>query len=62
MATKLLGVISCDPKVVVLCGDFGVPCGGTHVQRLFEIGKLEITKLKHKQGAVKVSYRVEGIN
>lgn len=50
------------PTRVVLYGDFGVPCGGTHVQRLSEIGKLEVTKIKHKKGTVKVSYRVEGIN
>ncbi len=50
------------PIRVVLYGDFGVPCGGTHVQKLQDIGKIEITKVKTKKGVTKVSYRVEGIN
>lgn len=50
------------PIRVVLYGDFGVPCGGTHVQNLSDIGKIEITKVKTKKGLTKVSYRVEGIN
>lgn len=50
------------PIRVVLYGDFGVPCGGTHVQNLLNIGKIEITKVKTKKGVTKVSYRVEGIN
>lgn len=50
------------PTRVVLYGDFGVPCGGTHVRKLSDIGKLEVTKVKSKKGLAKVSYRVEGIN
>ena len=50
------------PIRVVLYGDFGVPCGGTHVQNLSDIGRIEITKIKTKKGVTKVSYRVEGIN
>ncbi|TXG76332.1 hypothetical protein E6P97_03655 [Patescibacteria group bacterium] len=50
------------PTRVVLYGDFGVPCGGTHVQNLADIGRIEITKIKTKKGMTKVSYRVEGIN
>ncbi|MCA9330819.1 hypothetical protein KC957_02120, partial [Candidatus Saccharibacteria bacterium] len=50
------------PIRVVLYGDFGVPCGGTHVQNLANIGTIEITKVKTKKGVTKVSYRVEGIN
>ncbi len=50
------------PIRVVLYGDFGVPCGGTHVQKLSDIGKIEVTKVKTKKGVTKVSYRVEGIN
>lgn len=50
------------PIRVVLYGDFGVPCGGTHVQKLSDIGKIEVTKVKCKKGVTKVSYRVEGIN
>ncbi len=50
------------PTRVVLYGNFGVPCGGTHVKKLQDIGKIEITKIKSKKGVTKVSYRVEGIN
>jgi Ser-tRNA(Ala) deacylase AlaX len=50
------------PIRVVMYGEFGVPCGGTHVQNLSDIGKIEITKVKTKKGVTKVSYRVEGIN
>jgi Ser-tRNA(Ala) deacylase AlaX len=50
------------PIRIVMYGDFGVPCGGTHVQNLSDIGKIEITKVKTKKGVTKVSYRVEGIN
>lgn len=50
------------PTRVVLYGDFGVPCGGTHVRKLSDIGKLEVTKVKTKKGLTKVSYRIEGIN
>jgi Ser-tRNA(Ala) deacylase AlaX len=50
------------PIRVVLYGGFGVPCGGTHVQNLSDIGKIEVTKVKTKKGVTKVSYRVEGIN
>jgi Ser-tRNA(Ala) deacylase AlaX len=50
------------PIRVVLYGDFGVPCGGTHVKNLSDIGKLEITKVKSKKGITKIGYRVDGIN
>lgn len=47
---------------LVYLGDFGVPCGGTHVRNLKDIGKIVVTKVKSKKGLTKVSYRVEGIN
>lgn len=46
------------PARVVLYGDFGVPCGGTHVARLSDVGNVEIRKLKNKKGTIKVSYNV----
>lgn len=49
-------------RVVIYNGDYGIPCGGTHVRKLDEIGKVTITKVKCKKGITKVSYRVEGIN
>ena len=49
-------------RVVIYNDDFGVPCGGTHVADLHDIGKITITKVKTKKGLTKVSYAVEGIN
>jgi Ser-tRNA(Ala) deacylase AlaX len=49
-------------RVVIYDGDFGVPCGGTYVSNVHDIGRLTITKVKTKKGLTKVSYAVEGIN
>jgi len=49
-------------RIVLYADDFGIPCGGTHVRRVSDIGKVKVTKVKSKQGITKVSYRVEGIN
>jgi Ser-tRNA(Ala) deacylase AlaX len=48
--------------VGVYNGDYGIPCGGTHVKMLDDVGKVIITKIKCKKGITKVSYSVEGIN
>lgn len=51
------------PARIVLYGpDFGVPCGGTHVADVQDIGAVSITRIKSKKGITKVSYAVEGIN
>lgn len=51
------------PGRVVMYGDnFGIPCGGTHVKNLREVGVIKIPKLKEKKGVTRVSYAVEGIN
>lgn len=49
-------------RVVIYNGNYGIPCGGTHVKKLDEIGKIVITKIKCKKGVTKISYSVEGIN
>jgi len=49
-------------RVVVYNGTFGVPCGGTHVADVHDIGRMTVTKVKTKKGVTKVSYAVEGIN
>lgn len=49
-------------RIVLYRDDFGIPCGGTHVRRLTDIGTVSITKIKVKQGRAKVSYAVAGIN
>ncbi|WP_323960035.1 hypothetical protein GC088_00865 [Arthrobacter sp. JZ12] len=51
------------PARIVLYNEaFGVPCGGTHVRDVREVGALSIPKIKARKGVVKVSYAVEGIN
>lgn len=43
----------------IAIGDFAaVPCGGTHPERLGILGKVEIAKVKAKQGKLRVSYRL----
>lgn len=47
------------PSRIVLYGDFGVPCGGTHVAALLDIGRLYVRKIKGQSGSLRVSYLVE---
>jgi Ser-tRNA(Ala) deacylase AlaX len=48
------------PSRIVQIGEYlALPCGGTHVASLKELGILFVTKAKTKQGATKVSYQVE---
>jgi len=51
------------PGRVVMYGEnFGIPCGGTHLKDIHEIGEVKIPKLKQKKGIIRLSYTVEGIN
>ncbi len=51
------------PARVVMYGkNFGIPCGGTHVKNLKQIGTVTVPKIKQKQGVIRVNYTVEGIN
>lgn len=47
------------PARVVMYGDFGVPCGGTHVGQLGEIRRMTIRKIKPEGSTLRVSYEVE---
>ncbi len=47
------------PTRVVLFGDFGVPCGGTHIENLIKLKKATIRKIKQEKDMVRVSYDVE---
>lgn len=44
------------PARVVMYGDFGIPCGGTHVKNLQDIGKMTIRKIKQSGENIRVSY------
>lgn len=46
------------PARVVMYGDFGVPCGGTHVSHLAEIQNMTIRKIKAKGSIIKVGYNM----
>jgi Ser-tRNA(Ala) deacylase AlaX len=46
------------PARVVMYGDFGVPCGGTHVSNLSEIKHMTIRKIKSESGNIRVAYDV----
>ncbi|WP_458116191.1 alanine--tRNA ligase-related protein [Arthrobacter sp. D2-10] len=49
-------------RIVLYNRTFGVPCGGTHVRDVADVGTLSITKIKSKKGVTKVSYAVDGVN
>lgn len=46
------------PRRTVYYGDFGIPCGGTHVANLSDIGALTIRKIKKEKENIRVSYTV----
>ncbi len=51
------------PSRIVLYSDtFGIPCGGTHVKTLKDIGVVKIVGVKVKKGVAKIAYSVDGIN
>ena len=47
------------PGRVVLYGDFGMACGGTHVAEIADVGTETIRKIRVKNGAIRISYRVQ---
>ncbi len=46
------------PSRIILYGDFGVPCGGTHVAQLKDIGHETVRKIKVQSGTIRISYEV----
>lgn len=47
------------PVRVIMFGDFGVPCGGTHVANLKDLKHVTIRKFKNEGPNVKISYDVD---
>ncbi len=47
------------PNRTVFYGDFGIPCGGTHVNNLAQIGKIIIRKIKKSKESIRISYDIE---
>lgn len=47
-----------DEVRVVSYGEFRIPCGGTHVASLAEVGDVTIRKIKSKKGMIRVGYDV----
>lgn len=47
------------PSRIVLYGDFGVPCGGTHIANLSDIGAVSVRKIKGQSGTIRVSYELQ---
>jgi len=51
------------PSRVVMYGEtFGIPCGGTHLKNIKDVGSVTITKLKSKKGVIRLSYSIDGIS
>jgi len=46
------------PARVVFMGEYGIPCGGTHVKSLKEIGGINVRKIKCSGGTLRVSYQI----
>ena len=44
------------PSRVVMYGDFGVPCGGTHVANLRDIGPITVRKVKQEGQNIRGAY------
>lgn len=45
-------------RVVTVSGEWGCPCGGTHVKNISELGHVTVIKMKSKDGKLRVSYDV----
>ena len=46
------------PARVVMYGAAGIPCGGTHVNNLRQIGHLTVRKIKKEKDVIRISYEI----
>jgi len=44
------------PRRIVYYSDFSIPCGGTHVENLGDIGPISIRKVKQEKENIRISY------
>lgn len=44
-------------RLVTIEGYKSVPCGGTHLHHIGEIGRFSIKQIRHKKGRIRISYR-----
>lgn len=51
-------MVNGKPARVVYYGDFGIPCGGTHLRNLKDIGELKIKKIKREKEVIRISYEI----
>ncbi|MFH0820358.1 MAG: alanine--tRNA ligase-related protein [Candidatus Peregrinibacteria bacterium] len=49
-------------RIMQIEGMVGIPCGGTHVKSLVEIGSIKIEKILVKEGNTRVYYSIEFIS
>lgn len=47
------------PARVVMYGDFGIPCGGTHVHNISDIKHMTIRKVRDERGNIRVGYDID---
>jgi Ser-tRNA(Ala) deacylase AlaX len=51
------------PRVVVMLpGEPGCPCGGTHVGDVASVGRVVVSGVRVKKGVTRISYVVEGMD
>jgi hypothetical protein len=51
------------PRVVVMLpGEPGCPCGGTHVGDVADVGRVAVSGVRVKKGVTRISYVVEGMD
>ena len=45
-------------RAMIIQGYYAIPCGGTHVENVRDVGPLKIEKIKNKKGNIRISYSI----